>query len=130
MGIIFSPTRWERRVWVGTLLAGCTCVYAARTTMPLTAAAVSTELKWSKTDMVNYMYHAYSAMKPTGTLPCDNFRSRAPQNLILRFHSETSETSETSELNSIVKLSLYMYAEFVDFLWFCDICYLSTRIYL
>lgn len=44
-------TRREKYIWLATLLAGTTAVYASRTTMPLVAPAAARELGWSKTEV-------------------------------------------------------------------------------
>lgn len=42
--------RHEKRVWFITLLLGTCMLYSTRTSMPLLTPAVSTELRWSKTE--------------------------------------------------------------------------------
>ena len=44
-------TRQEKYIWFFTLLAGTTACYSARTTMPLVAPAISSDMKWSKTEV-------------------------------------------------------------------------------
>ena len=46
-------TRHEKYVWFFTLLAGTTACYSARTTMPLVAPAISSDMKWSKTEVMS-----------------------------------------------------------------------------
>ena len=49
-----DPLHWTRRdkyIWFFTLLAGTTACYSARTTMPLVAPSISTDMKWSKTEV-------------------------------------------------------------------------------
>ncbi|KAK2141616.1 hypothetical protein LSH36_1068g00018 [Paralvinella palmiformis] len=43
-------SREERRLWLGTLMAGCATVYATRMVMPLCVVAIGKEQGWSKTD--------------------------------------------------------------------------------
>lgn len=42
--------RIEKKLWLGTLLCGCTMLYAARTVMPLCVVTMSQEFSWDKTD--------------------------------------------------------------------------------
>ena len=44
-------TRHEKYIWFFTLLAGTTACYSARTTMPLVAPSISSDMKWSKTEV-------------------------------------------------------------------------------
>ena len=49
-----DPLQWTRRekyIWFFTLLAGTTACYSVRTTMPLVAPAISSDMKWSKTEV-------------------------------------------------------------------------------
>ena len=50
--LCFYFDRDERRLWLGTLMGGCACVYATRMVMPLSIVAISKEQGWSKTDSV------------------------------------------------------------------------------
>ena len=48
-------TRHEKYIWFFTLLAGTTACYSARTTMPLVAPAISADMKWSKTEVSDFL---------------------------------------------------------------------------
>ena len=53
-----DPLQWTRRekyIWFFTLLAGTTACYSVRTTMPLVAPAISSDMKWSKTEVRDFI---------------------------------------------------------------------------
>lgn len=47
---VFENSRHEKRLWFMTLLLGTCMLYSTRTSMPLLTPAVSSELRWSKTE--------------------------------------------------------------------------------
>ena len=74
-----SDNKWsprEKRVWFVTLLAGTTCCYASRTTMPLVAPETANDMKWSKTEIgsvLSAFFWGYALTQIIGGYLSDKF---------------------------------------------------------
>ena len=62
-------TRHEKYIWFFTLLAGTSACYSARTTMPLVAPSISSDMKWSKTEVRRTCFFQYCKFPNNKMLP-------------------------------------------------------------
>lgn len=106
---VFENSRHEKRLWFMTLLLGTCMLYSTRTSMPLLTPAVSSELRWSKTEsgtVLSSFFWGYTVTQvrkiwyPQRTLNLETFHELSLQAVYTNQHIlYSTSTSEKRKMN-------------------------------